>query len=161
ERTMAYGAALTKIPFGRQLDLALYGVQVTSLAIHEALLAWIVFAGFRLRKAMADANRPTSPSLNQPSLQANVLLALVGIATGYLWTLILFARGGQLGLRGRLHPTEFGGRWGENDGHLVGWIAALSAGAIIICSLLFKSRWWGLATGLLMGLALSFFVLKH
>jgi hypothetical protein len=161
ERTMAYDEAIKKFPIGHLLDLLLYGVQLTALFVHAALLVWIVWAGIRARRAMAGTIESGSAASHRPSLWANLLLVLVGILAGYLWTLVGFFLSEQLGLRGQMHPTEFGGHFGEKDKQVVSLIVFLSAAAIIVSNLLFRWRWWGISAGVLTGLALSFIALTH
>jgi hypothetical protein len=161
ERTVAYDNAKGQIPSGHLLDQLLWGAQMTAVIVHIILLLWIIVAGIRVRRGMADDTGTGSPVSNRPSLWANLLLALVGILGGYGWALVAFFIGDWLGLRGQLHRTEFGSAWGEKDAQLAGLVALLSAGALIIANVLFRWRWWGPTAGVLLGLALSFAALTH
>lgn len=155
EKTMAYKWTLDKTPNGPLLDWLLYGAQVIALIVHGILLAWIVVAGLRLRKALSSIAESGTSSPARPALLANLLLILVGIVVGYLWTLGWFFLGDALGLRGRMTSSDWGMQSGENDEQLAGFIVVLSSGAVIACHLLFRWRWWGLTAGILAGLVVS------
>ncbi|QDT48191.1 hypothetical protein Pan258_22310 [Symmachiella dynata] len=112
---------------------------------------------------MGDNSEQTNAPSGCRSVFVNLVLIPAGMILGYTWSLLWFALGDAVGLRGRIFVREWAMRSGQNDFQLAGAIVGLSI-VLLVAGHVFS--WWpwgwrrlGFSVGLLVGLVLSFVAL--